>query len=194
MRTSERGRISVDLKQLRPILWSRARAAGVLPSDLVRDALAVALSIWNAPEPEPASPQPKRPVSASTRRVRVTLRIGANEVAGLRAASRVAGLSPGEFVEDLLARVPVLQCGEERRLAVSSLTGSSAELAALSRSLRHLGALLQVGNVQAALEYRETLLTMDGLVQSHLRQASCVLASLSPRRRAKSGVINRRPV
>lgn len=178
MTPSSRDRISVDLHGLKAPLFERARARGVSPSGLVRDALVEALG-----QTEPSSLDR---IAAGIRlptedRVRLSLRMSREEASATLAAARQAGLAPGAFVAGLVAGVPALLGGASHDAHIAALIASSAELSTLSRDIHHLTSLLRQGNVRAAQEYRERLDTLAGDVQRHLSLASGVLANLRPR-------------
>ena len=178
MAPSSRDRISVDLRGLKAPLFERARARGVSPSGLVRDALVETLGqtepsgldrvVTGAPVPTEA-------------RVRLSLRMSREEARATLAAARQAGLAPGAYVAGLVAGVPALAGGAGRAEHLAALVASSAELSTLSRDIHHLTSLLRQVNVRAAQEYRERLDTLAGDVRSHLSLASGVLADLRPR-------------
>jgi ribonuclease D len=178
MAPSSRDRISVDLRGLKAPLFEQARARGVSPSGLVRDALIEALG--------QAEPSSFDRVAAGARlptndRVRLSLRMSREEARAILAAARHAGLAPGAYVADLVAGVPALVGGASRDEHIAALIASSAELSTLSRDIHHLTSLLRQGNVRAAQEYRERLDTLAGDVRSHLSLASGALADLRPR-------------
>ena len=178
MTPSSRDRISVDLRGLKAPLFEQARARGVSPSGLVRDALIEALS-----QTEPSSLDR---VAAGARlptegRVRLSLRMSREEARATLEAAHQAGLAPGAYVADLVAGVPALVGGASRTEHIAALIASSAELSTLSRDIHHLTLLLRQGNVRAAQEYRERLDALAGDVRSHLSLASGVLADLRPR-------------
>jgi hypothetical protein len=56
----------------------------------------------------------------------------------------------------------------------------------LSRNLHRLTSLLREGQVRAALEYRQMLVTLEGVVRAHLRIASGALAELRPPRQVRA--------
>lgn len=177
MTPSSRDRISVDLRGLKSSLFERARARGVSPSGLVRDALINTLG-----QTEPTS---LGRVAAGARpmkdRVRLSLRMAREEARATLAAARQAGLAPGAYVAGLVFGVPALAGGANRAEHIAALIESSAELSTLSRDIHHLTLLLRQGNVRAAREYRERLDTLAGDVRNHLSLASGVLANLRPR-------------
>ena len=178
MTPSSRDRISVDLRGLKAPLFERARARGVSPSWLVRDALIDALG--------PIKPSSSDHVAAGdplpmADRVRLSLRMSRDEASATLAEARRAGLAPGAFVAGLVAGVPALLGGASRDAHIAALIASSAELSTLSRDIHHLTSLLRQGNVRAAQEYRERLDTLAGDVRNHLSLASRVLADLRPR-------------
>ena len=178
MTPSSRDRISVDLHGLRAALLERARARGISPSKLVRDALVDALG-------QAATSGAGGAVGAALSpddRMRLSLRMSRADAEATLVAARRAGLAPGAFVAGLVADVPALSAGSSRADHIATLVASSGELSTLSRNIRHLIRLLQEGNVRAALEYRDMLGTLDGDVRRHLTLASGVLADLRPRR------------
>jgi hypothetical protein len=178
MTPSSRDRISVDLRGLKASLFEQARARGVSPSGLVRDALIDALGRTEPPSPDHGAAGTPAPMAD---RVRLSLRMSREEASVTLAAARQAGLSPGAFVAGLVAGVPALLGGGSRDAHIAALIASSAELSTLSRDIHHLTSLLRQGNVRAAQEYRERLDTLAGDVRNHLSLASRVLADLRPR-------------
>ena len=178
MAPSSRDRISVDLRGLKAPLFERARARGVSPSELVRDALVEALGQTDPSSLDRVAAGARLPTEG---RVRLSLRMSREEASATLAAARQAGLAPGAYVADLVAGVPALVGGASRDEHIAALIGSSAELSTLSRDIHHLTSLLRQGNVRAAQEYRERLDTLAGDVRSYLSLASGVLADLRPR-------------
>ena len=175
MAPSSRDRISVDLHGLKAVLFEQARDRRVTPSDLVRGLLTEALSRWSASAVQPAS------VPTQTDRVRLSLRMTAEQARSTLAAARSAGLPAGAFIAGLVAGVPVLAGGTRRAEHVAALVESSAELATLGRNIGHLSGLIRQGSSRAAQEYREMLDTLNADVRGHLVLASAVLADLRPR-------------
>lgn len=189
MATPSRDRISVDLGALKAPLFERARASGISPSGMVRDALIEALGQTELSSPD----RPAACVLLPTEdRARLSLRMSRAEASATLMAARRAGLSPGAYVAGLVADVPVLVSGANRNEYIAALIASSAELSTLSRNIHHLASLLRQGNVRPALEYRSMLDTLAGDVHDHLKLASRVLADLQPRVR-HVGVSKRPP-
>ena len=178
MKPSSRDRISVDLQGLKATLCERAHAAGMLPSDVVRKALA---DVLGQPTASGAlrAPYTRRDQGAS--RVRLSLRMTRAQAAAVIEAAHWAGMSPGGYVANLVAGVPVLTCGGRRAEHVTALIASCAEMSSLSRNVYHLTLLLREGSSRAAQEYRMMLDTLANDVREHLRLASAVLAELRPR-------------
>ena len=179
MTPSSRDRISVDLHGLRAVLFEQARARGVSPSALVRDALASALGRAESTDVDRIEASVDSSVDD---RVRLSLRMRRADAGATLTAARRAGLTAGAFVAGLVADVPVLSAGSGRADYIAALIASSGALSTLSRDIRHLTRLLREGNVRAALEYRDMLGTLDGDVRRHMMLASGVLADLQPRR------------
>ena len=178
MAPSSRDRISVDLRGLKAPLFEQARARGVSPSGLVRDALIRALGQTHPSSLDRVVRGARLPTEG---RARLSLRMSREEARATLAAARQAGLAPGAYVADLVAGVPALVGGASRDEHIAALIASSAELSTLSRDIHQLTSLLRQGNVRAAQEYRERLDTLAGDVRSHLSVASGVLADLRPR-------------
>jgi hypothetical protein len=180
MARSIRGRISVDLGSLRGKLFEQARARGVRLSDFVRSSLADSLGTEVPVKPAlvPAPPTPAAPASG---RARLNLRMSAADAAAVIRAAHAAGLSPGAYMAGLVNGVPILSGGAERAEHLAALTQSNAELASLSRNIRHLSSLLREGSVRAAQEYRGMLDTLADDVRRHVTLASAVLGELRPR-------------
>jgi hypothetical protein len=181
MAPSTRDRISVDLRGLKAALFEQARARGISPSELIRNALVEALG---QSDPSGLGCPAKRDAMPPEARVRLSLRMSRGEALAILAAARHARLSPSAFVAGLVAGVPVLAGGASRPDHIAALTASSAELSSLSRNIHHLATLLSHGNVGPALVYREMLDTLSGDVRGHLALAARVLAELQPRSRS----------
>ncbi|MEO5685890.1 MAG: hypothetical protein ABIR54_00890 [Burkholderiaceae bacterium] len=178
MEPSSRDRISVDLQGLKAALCDRAQAVGMLPSALVRKAVADALG-----EPFASAilgtPYARRDQSMG--RARLSLRMTRPQAAAVIEAAYRAGMSPGDYVANLVAGVPVLAGGGRRAEHVAALIASCAEMSSLSRNVYQLNSLLRGGSSRAAQEYRMMLDTLANDVREHLRLASAVLAELRPR-------------
>lgn len=179
MAPSSRDRISVDLQGLKVALYERAQAAGILPSALVREALAAALG-----QPATYGVLPTSYASPVQRasRARLSLRMTRAQAAAVIEAAHRAGMSPGDYVANLVAGVPVLTGGANRAEHAAALIASCDEMSSLCRNVRHLTVLLREGSSRAAQEYRVMLDTLANDVREHLRLASTVLAELRPRR------------
>ena len=178
MASSSRDRISVDLQGLKAALCERAQAAGLLPSAVVRKALADALDLPEAPGDLRAT-YARRDESAG--RARLSLRMTRAQAAAVIEAALRAGMSPGDYVANLVAGVPVLLGGARRAEHVVALIASCAEMSSLSRNIHHLTLLLREGSSRPAHEYRVMLDTLTNDLREHLRLASAVLAELRPR-------------
>ena len=192
MAPSSRDRISVDLHGLKAALFEQARAHGVSPSRLVRDALTEALGQSDSSGLDRLA---KTDAVATEGRVRLSLRVSRKEAVVIVAAARTAGQSPGAFIAGLVAGVPVLTNGASRADYLAALIASNAELSTLSRNIHRLTALLRQANVEPARQYREMLDTLAGDVRSHLTLASGILADLRPRIGACNAIrpVRRRP-
>ena len=105
----------------------------------------------------------------------------AQAAAVIEAAHR-AGMSPGDYVANLVAGVPVLTGGARWAEHLAALIASSAEISSLSRNVRQLTLLLREGSSQAAQVYRVMLDTLANDVREHLRLTSTVLYELRPSR------------
>jgi hypothetical protein len=178
MAPSSRDRISVDLQGLKATLYERAHCAGILLSVFVREALADSLD-------QPAAPGALRTPYArhdqSAGRARLSLRMSRAQAAVVIEAAHRAGMSPGDYVANLVAGVPVLTAGARRGEHLAALIASCAEISSLSRNVHYLTSLLREGSSRAAQDYRMMLDTLANDVREHLRLASSVLAELRPR-------------
>jgi hypothetical protein len=183
MATSSRDRISVDLQGLKTALVSRADAMGVSPSDVVRILLVDALAVQPVNRRADVQRGSRRSISGDQR---VSLRMDRAHVLALNEAAHRSGLRQGAYVAGLLDGVAALAGQGDRPGALAALTASNAELADLSRDLRHLTRLLARGEGQAARVYRARLDVVASEVRAHLRLASQALAALQPQR--QSGV------
>ena len=178
MTPSSRDRISVDLRGLRAVLLDQARARGVTPSDLVRGVLAEALGAVDSDQRVLGSLTPR---SAPSGRVRLSLRLTAEQARAITLAAKAAHLSTGDFVAGFVAGVPVLSGGANRTDHMAAVIASSAEISTLSRNIHHLTSLLRHGALRAAQEYRPMLDTLADDLRGHLELTAGVLAELRPR-------------
>ncbi len=170
--------VTVDMRGLKPALMARAHAERTTVSVVVRTAVARELGR----EVEGSRPRALRQPKLAGQSIKLSIRMTAKEVEQLDAGARAAGLSRPAFLAGLIAGVPVLTNGGGRTEAISGLVASNAELADLSRDLRHLTSLLAHGESQAARFYRERFDTLADEVRAHLRLASRVLSDLQPQR------------
>src|ERR1700741_1567590 len=138
MTESSRDRISVDLQGLKHTLFACAQTRGVSPSALIRKAIAIALD-------HPASSEQARPVLDGPR-VRVSLRLEAEQAVALQTTARAAGLSAGDCVAALLAGSLRTTAGERPSDQAAALAASCSALTSLNRDLRHLTLLLSRGS------------------------------------------------
>jgi hypothetical protein len=165
--------ITVDLRGMKPALVARARANGVGLSTIVRSALARELEVDAASDASRSS----HPVAG--RSIKVSVRLTSAEATQLATDASAARLSRGAYLAGLVSGVTV---GAGRRDHVAALNASCAELATVSRNLRHLATLLGQGSVLAAREYSEMLASLKAEVRRHLWIAAEALSDLSPRR------------
>jgi hypothetical protein len=177
---SARDRISVDLRGLKAALVARAQVQRVDVSVVVRRAIERELGVAVATTElggETGCPR------AAGGRAKLSIRLTSAETAQLAAGARRAGLSRSAYVAGLLAEVPLLTSGSAARPdLLAALNASCAELSTLTRNLHHLTTLLRLGQVRAALEYREMLDTLGVDVRKHLAMAAGLLAELRPAR------------
>jgi hypothetical protein len=178
MNTTAHDFVTVDMRGLKAALVARAQAERVSVSVLVR--VAVARDLGFSVECEPQRAVAQSLSESSSARVKLSIRMTAEEARQLAAGARAAGLSRGAYLAGLVANVPVLSNGGGRAEHIAALMASSAELSTLSRNIHRLTALLRQANVEPARPYREMLDTLAGDVPSHLELAARALADLRP--------------
>lgn len=172
MANVQRERLSVDVKGMKATLLLRAREDHISPSIFVRRALQAVLGSVSSSEASVLG------ADSGTRRrgsVRLSLRLRAADAHLIRQAARRAGMSLGPYLVGLARAVPVLAGGGARAELLSALHASATEMAALSRGLRHLTALLDRGQVESARGYWEMLLEVEDSVRALLRVVSDAL-------------------
>lgn len=135
MAPSSPDRISVDLQCLKAMLCERAHADGMLPSDVVRQALANALG---QPAVSGVLRSPNGRLDQGAVRARLSLRMTRAQAATVIEAARGAGMNPGDYVADLVAGVPAFLSGARRVEHVAALIASCAEMSSLSRNVHNL--------------------------------------------------------
>lgn len=176
---SRREFFTVDLRGLRAALSAHAAASGMTESDVLRGALAAALSGGSVALEEPT------PVAESSRRapsVKLSTRLSRAAADCLDHHARAAGLSRGAYLTRLIDGAPPVVASADRATCAAALSASAAELAVLSRDITRLTLLLGRGDVEAAKQYRDQLHTLDADVRTHLDRAASVLAGLAPPR------------
>lgn len=178
MAAASRDLTTVDLKGLKPHLARHAEARGTSLSAVIRDFLASACQVTLAHSPD-ASSQPRRGI-----RTRVCVRLSTAQAEALATAARTCGLPLGEYIAGLQDGVSAMQGGASVAEHLQVLSASTAELATLSRSLRHLNELVASGAYTAAGEYDAVLASLDDDVRRHLRLAATTISDLLPRMRA----------
>jgi hypothetical protein len=179
MNTTAHDFVTVDMRGLKAALVARAQAQRVSVSVLVRGAVARELGL--GVECEPRREDAFSWSESSSARVKLSIRMTAEEARRFAAGARAAGLSRGAYLAGLVANVPVLSNGGGRAEHIAALMASSAELSTLSRNIHRLTALLRQANVEPARPYREMLDTLAGDVRRHLELAARALADLQPR-------------
>jgi hypothetical protein len=176
--------VTVDMRGLKAALVARGQAQRVSVSVLVRTAVARDLGVADRDEMHQATAAVN--TDATSKFVKLSIRMTNEEADQLAAGARSAGLSRGAYLAGLVAAVPVLTSGCNRPDHIAALTLSSAELSTLSRNIYHLTSLLRQGAVRPAQEYRAMLDTLAGDVRIHLKLASVVLSDLQPQRRHRT--------
>jgi hypothetical protein len=173
--TTSRGRISVDLRGLRPALEQMAQHSGMTPSAFTRRAVALALArnaAWTATA---------HGVSPRSHCIKVSLKLSRRHAAMLRDGARSAGMFPSPYVEALLDGVPDIAQSGRRPEALEALTRSNAELAAMGRNLNQLARALHRSHQAGATEAAAAVSDMAAVVREHLEVAATLLATLRPR-------------
>jgi hypothetical protein len=178
MATSTRDRITVDLGPLRPRLLQASQRCGRTPSALVKAFVASGLGEEQGAAGDTIA---ARGGGARTRS-RICLRMPANDCTALKQAAAAAALEPGRFVALLVAGVAPAAMAADRPAVLAALRDGNVELSHLSRSIRHLTALLSQGSGRAAHEYRDMLDHVERDVRGYLRFAAEALREFHARR------------
>ncbi|MCR5868194.1 hypothetical protein [Aquincola sp. J276] len=132
MDTSPRDRITVDLQGLKAALIARAESDGLMPSQVVRQALVAALGPRRV-----MATQPKQPI-ARLKSQRLCLRMRPEEVRAVLTSAALAGQRPGRWLGRVAAGGPGVATAEQLDAQHTALVAVSAELAALRRALQRL--------------------------------------------------------
>lgn len=181
MRQSPSDFVTVDLRGIKPALVARALSERVSVSLIVRRAVSRELCI--AASGNGAHPAALDVAEGVGRmHVKLSIRLTPAEAKQLAAGAGAAGLSRGAYLAGLIAGIPLLTDGLDRRAHLAALGASNHELACLSRNLHVLTQLLNQGQVAQAMSYRAQLLRVAERVDAHLHLSSKTLADLQPRR------------
>ena len=171
----------MDLQGLKAALLACCHARGLTAGEVVRQALTSYLALPSTAKLEPPYALPPPGVSPGAQgRTRISLRLAPADAAELQQLARESGLSLGTWVVQRMRTGRHPPSAQAIASARAALTASNAELAALSRNLAHLTALLRQGEVRAAQQYREVLDAAQADIRRHLREASRLAAQLRP--------------
>jgi hypothetical protein len=173
--TTSRGRISVDLRGLRPALEQTAQRTGMTPSAFTRRAVAMALTR------DAAGTTTARVASPHSHCVKVSLKLSRRHAVMLQNVARTAGMFPSRYVEALLDGVPDIAQRGRRPEALEALTRSNAELAAVGRNLNQLARALNRSDKAGADAAAAAVPDIAAAVREHLQVAATVLTTLRPR-------------
>lgn len=187
MNTAFHDFVTVDMRGSKTALVARARADRISVSSLVRSA--VARELGRAIESDVATRVESSPgrIDGAAPNVKLSIRFHAAEAERLAAGAEAAGLSHGAYLAGLIDAVPVLATAADRPNLLAAVVASTAELATLNRSLRHLSALLGRGEGEPTQSCRVMLDKLASEMRHHLETASSALKQLQPCRR---GTVN----
>lgn len=132
MDTSPRDRITVDLQGLKAALIARAESDGVMPSQVVRQALVAVLGS------ESMTATQSREPTKRLRSQRLCLRMRPEEVRAVLSSAALAGQRPGRWLARVAAGGPGDATAEQLDAQHTALVAVAAELAALRRALQRL--------------------------------------------------------
>jgi hypothetical protein len=180
MATPAREYFTVDLRGLRAALAARAQRDGVTESDVLRSALATALSAGQGVVCGPAAESINGKEHAAP--LKLSVRLVRPAAHRLDRDAWAAGLSRGAYLTRLIRGARTVASSADRIEMSRALNKSSEELAVLSRDINHLTQLRRQGEVVAAKAYAERDATLDRDVRAHLLLAASVLADLSAMR------------
>jgi len=180
MGTSPHEFVTVDMRGLKASLIACAAQRRVSVSVVVR--AAVLHELGQPEERDGASAEATTSAVGDDGWTKLSIRMRRSEATRLEAGARAAKLSRGAYLAGLVEGVPVLLAGGGRSEHIAALTASCAELSTFRRNLRSLTGLLRVGDIPAALAYRDLLDRVADDVRRHLSLAAQVLADLRPGR------------
>ncbi|WP_157039736.1 hypothetical protein [Aquincola tertiaricarbonis] len=189
MDTSARDRITVDLQGLKAALVARSQAEGLMPSQLVRQALAACLGT------NPASTSLASGSARRQRSKRLCLRMRPEEVRAVMSSAARAGQSPGRWLAALASGAPSAADAQQVEAQRQALVSMTAELAALRRTLHRMAGMNCGGPALAECEaVNQVVIALNELLVSIARQAPMQKPSVSvPLRRVNDGRRKRRP-
>src|SRR5438309_8570501 len=151
-------------------------------SALVRDAVAARLDQGRAVRARGSTDQ----VLLDEYTVRLIVRLFAREARQFTDGAQRAGLSRGAYLVELMQADAKSSTAGQRTAQIAAVVESNANVATLSRNIRHLVALLGQGSVRAAQEYRTMLDGLEGDVRRHLALVAHLASTLpKPRQRGR---------
>jgi hypothetical protein len=169
MAVDPRDRVTVDLRGLGPAVKAEAAARNLTLAAFARAAMVESLK-HIADEAEPM-------IGAGDdgQLVKLTLRVPLRQASWLVEHARAAGLSYGTFLASLIDGAPYPGSLAD---AVRSLTGSSDQMATLSRDLHYVFRMLRQGTKAEIEPYRERVIGLFDEVRQHLRLTAGLVAEV----------------
>jgi hypothetical protein len=169
-----RDRVTVDLRGIRPQLQAQAAKRQMTAAALVRRAVTAMLD----GAPRDAGDSGPIDSASGTPVVKVTLRLPVAHAVLLASRARVADVSQGAYVAQLIDGTPAQPRAPDHTQAVAALMASTDRLAALSADLNAFMRL--VGRTpRSELEpYRASIRSLANDVRVHLASAAALVAAL----------------
>jgi hypothetical protein len=169
MAPGHRDRVTVDLRGLGPAVKAEAAARHLTLAAFARAAIVESLK-RSAADAEHVDHDVDE-----AKRVKLTLRLPPRQAHRLVAHARSAGLSYGTFLASLIDGAPYPGGLAD---AVRSLTGSSDQMATLSRDLHYVIRMLRHGTRADIEPYRHRVISLFDEVREHLRLTASLAAEV----------------
>jgi hypothetical protein len=176
-RVHRRDRVSVDLRDLRARLETRAAHQQITSAALVRRAVVRMLDDKDRHNAELVSIKPDAGKVA-----KLTLRLSPVHALLLARRARAADVSQGRYVCSLLDGMPAPLRPADHSAAVTAMRASTDKVAAMSADLNAFLRLLKLGHNKQMENYRAGLMSLADDMRAHLATASALIAELAPSR------------
>jgi hypothetical protein len=174
MNPRSRDRVTINLCGIGDAARAAAQARVTPLAVLARQALIAALSGEEAAMPPSAEPSPD-----AGGRIKLSVRLSAEDSDRLAAQAGALGLSQARLVALLIRRAELPLPAAERRAELAALRASNDQLAAVAADVSLVVRTLSRPDLAALAPFRQRMLNLDADIGHHLQAAAALLARIA---------------